>query len=63
MAILLNHMNDYFKYISRTKQQDIEINEQVQHMNKIDYHKLHQQAEQTENQNDDNLIDLMNDIF
>lgn len=61
LAILLSHMNDYLKYTTRTKEESVEIATKVENVNKFDYEKIYKQSKQQEKQDD--ILDLMNDIF
>lgn len=61
LSILIGHIGDYIKYTTRTKEESVEIKNRVQTTNKINYENLNVQP--TEKQNDNNILDLMNDIF
>lgn len=61
LSILISHVGDYIKYTTTTKEESAEIKSRVHATNKINYEKLYTQSK--EKQNDDNILDLMNDIF
>lgn len=61
LSILIGHVGDYIKYTTRTKEESVEIKNRVQVTNKINYENLN--VQQKEKQEDNNIFDLMNDIF
>jgi hypothetical protein len=61
LSILIGHVGDYIKYTTRTKEESVEIKNRVQITNKINYENLNMQRK--EKQNDNNILDLMDDIF
>lgn len=61
LAIVVRHIGDYEKYIRRTKEETIMIAEQMQSMNKFDYEKIYQESKKT--QKDEDILNLMDDIF
>lgn len=61
LAILISHVGDYIKYISRTKEEYAEIKSRIQNTNKINYDTVCMQSH--EKKNDENILDLMDDIF
>lgn len=61
LSILIGHVGDYIKYTTKTKEESVEIKNRVQTTNKINYENLTVQSR--EKQNDNNILDLMNDIF
>lgn len=61
LAILLSHSSDYIKYVTRTKEEINEIASKVEKANKFDYEKIYKESKKQEIQED--ILDLMNDIF
>ena len=61
LAILLSHSNDYIKHITRTKEEAAELASKVENVKKFDYEKIYRQSKQEKKQ--DNILDLVNDIF
>ena len=61
LAILLSHTGDYIKYITRTKDEVNEIAEKIEKANRFDYEKIYKESKKQEVQED--ILDLMNDIF
>jgi hypothetical protein len=61
LAILIGHMGDYIKYTTRTKEEVVEIKNRIQNTNKINCENIYVQSK--EKQNNENILDLMNDIF
>lgn len=61
LAILLSHTNDYMKYITRSKEEAVEIAAKVESAKKFDYEKIYKQSKKEEKK--DNILDLVNDIF
>ena len=61
LAILLSHTNDYLKYITRTKEEAVEIAAKVESAKTFDYEKIYKQSKKETKQ--DNILDLVNDIF
>ena len=61
LAILIGHVGDYIKYTSRTKEESAEIKSRLQSSNKINCENICVQA--SSNQSDENILDLMNEIF
>lgn len=61
LSILIGHVGDYIKYTTRTKEESAEIKNRVQTTSKINYENLNMQRK--EKQNDNNILDLMDDIF
>lgn len=61
LSILIGHVGDYIKYITRTKEESVEIKNRVQTTKKINYENLNVYSK--EKQNDSNILDLMDDIF
>ena len=61
LAILIGHIGDYIKYTSRTKEESAEIKSRIQNSNKINCENIRTQS--NNNQSDENILDLMNDIF
>lgn len=61
LSILIGHVGDYIKYTTRTKEETVEIKNRVQITNKINYENLNVRPK--EKQEDNNIFDLMNDIF
>lgn len=61
LAIVLQHVDDYKKHITETKEQKEVIAKHIETSNKINYEQLYAQSN---NQNrSESIIDLMNDIF
>lgn len=61
LAVLLSHANDYKKYITRTKEEASEIAARIEKANKFDYEKIYKESKKQNAQED--ILDLMNDIF
>lgn len=62
LAILLGHMNDYMKYLSRTKAEDAERNSRKKETTKINYNSIEHHTKTTASELDD-ISGLLDDIF
>lgn len=61
LAIILQHIGDYQRYITQTKEEKAEIAKRTENTNKINYEKLYSQSKNQEQS--DSILDLMNEIF
>lgn len=61
LAIILQHVGDYQRYITQTKEEKAEIEKRTENTNKINYEKLYSQSKNQEQS--DSILDLMNEIF
>lgn len=61
LAILLNHTSDYIKSTTRTKEETSEIKRRVEKTNKFNSEKIY--VKQEKKQEDNDILNLMNDIF
>lgn len=61
LAIVLKHIGDYEKHITSTKEEIAVVEECIEKQNKINYEALYNQSKNNQNTND--ILDLMNDIF
>jgi hypothetical protein len=61
LAVLISHVNDYIKSESRAREESEKIKNIVRAANKINYE--HINVSVAKEHNDDNILDLMNEIF
>lgn len=61
LAIVVQHVGDYKKHITATKEQAETVAKHAENKNKINYEQLYSQS--SNQQQTDSIIDLMNDIF
>lgn len=62
LAILMNHTDDYIKSTRSNKEEKESIVKRIQNANKINYKKTYEQSSY-EQHSDDNILDLMDEIF
>lgn len=61
LAIVIQHVGDYKKHITETKEQAEVIAKHTENKNKINYEQLYSQS--NSQKQTDSILDLMNDIF
>ena len=61
LAIVVQHVGDYKKHVTETKEQAETVAKHTENKNKINYEQLY--AQSSSQQQTDSIIDLMNDIF
>lgn len=63
LAIVMQHVSDYKKHITSTKEETARVEEHIEKQNKINYENLYKQSEsQKQNQKED-ILNLMDEIF
>jgi hypothetical protein len=61
LAIVVQHVGDYKKHITSTKEEAAMVEERIEKQSKINYENLYKQS--TSQAHSDSILDLMNEIF
>jgi hypothetical protein len=61
LAIVVQHVGDYKKHITSTKEEQAMVEERIEKQSKINYENLYKQS--TSQAHSDSILDLMNEIF
>jgi hypothetical protein len=61
LAIVVQHVGDYKKHITSTKEEQAMVEERIEKQSKINYENLYKQS--ASQAHSDSIIDLMNEIF